>query len=128
MTQLPLSDPEIDYARRAEGSIYGTGTADLLQAIKDALLAIPGPRPVDPRQARDAIYAALRDAAAAAGMNPDIEVVRREEGAEGRRTYYVAWEAGPYEWAIPASFVVMDATGRLTEPYYSFDLQLYDVE
>lgn len=41
-------------------------------------------------------------------------------GTDG--TWYVSFEAGPYEWAVAASLNV-DTKGRvLAEPYYSFDL------
>lgn len=119
--------PELD--------VYGTGTADLLQAIKDALLAEP--LRGHPEAARDTIYHVLRRFSGNIGQNPDTEVVRTGQGwkgpgsdraAEGSRTYYVAWESGPYDWAIPASFVVMDVTDHLAEPYHGFDLQLYDAD
>jgi hypothetical protein len=49
-------------------------------------------------------------------MNPE-----RTEQYSGYRQWAVVWEAGPYQWAIPAS---MEIGGRFgyTEPYYSFDL------
>lgn len=78
----------------------------------------------DPQQIADALHRVVRDAATAAGMNPDIEVFLRKEDGGWR----ISWEAGPYQWAYNASFAVMDAVGRLCEPYYSFDLCLYEAE
>lgn len=121
-----MTDTTIEFVRQNEGRIYGDGSAALIQAIKDKLLAIPGPRPLDPRATRDVIHEVLVEHSRAAGQNPDIEVFKREDhlGAD----FYVGWESGPYQWAIQASFVVMDASGRLAEPYYSFDLCLYNAE
>lgn len=78
------------------------------------------------------VYRTLRKVAADMGMNPDMEV-HKWTPAEQKRAgygeqYRVSWEAGPYEWAIGASFAVMDATGKLCEPHYSFDLCFYPGE
>lgn len=121
-------DANIEFVRKNEGYIYGDGSADLLTKIKTALVAVEGPYPKDPRKCAQAIHAVLKKAALEEDMTPDIETFMRVEGDEGRRTYTVSWESGPYQWAIQASFIVMDATGRLCEPYFSFDLCLYDVE
>lgn len=118
--------------RKVEGKIYGEGTADLLKRIDDALrLNFPDAswsNPADPMKVTTVIHTVLAAASEATEQNPKCETFIRAEGAEGRRTYTASWESGPYEWAIPASFIVMEATGRLCEPYYSFDLQLYDIE
>ena len=55
-------------------------------------------------------------------MNPE-----RTEQYSGYRQWAVVWEAGPYEWAIPASIEIAGAWGVTknnvsVEPYYSFDL------
>lgn len=124
-----MTDTTLEWTRQQEGYIYGTGTADLIEKIKAALLAIPkveGTTP--PKEAAEAIYKVLREASEAEGQKPDIETCMNITGTEGRRMYRPSWESGPHDWAIQASFVVMDATGRLCEPHYGFDLCLYDVE
>jgi hypothetical protein len=40
----------------------------------------------------------------------------------------VAWEAGPYDWAVTASMAITHATGKLVEPWYGFDLSFYPGE
>lgn len=129
---------EIDFARSSEGHIYGQGTAKLIEDIRTALMALPAQGeptfrerakyPMDPQLVAETIHGVLKKAAEAEGMKPDIETFMRVTGEEGNRTYKVSWEAGPYQWAIQASFVIMEITGRLVEPYYSFDLDLYDRE
>ena len=127
MTQRELHiNPEINFVRDNEGNIYGEGAADLIQGIKDALDELP--KPVAPDVAAQAIHRVLYNASKAIGQNPDIETFYRVTGDEGERTYHVSWESGPYDWSIQASFVVMDCINRLCEPYYGFDLMLYDVE
>ena len=42
--------------------------------------------------------------------------------------WIVCWESGPFQWAIPASMEIGSATGKLVEPYYSFDLTFYPSE
>lgn len=119
----------MEHAIAQEGYIYGEGTGLLIERIKIALRAVPGSFPKDAKLCAQAIHKVLCNFAHNVfDHNPDYEVFMRTEGEEGRRTYMVSYEAGPYEWAIPASFAVMDCTGRLCEPYYSFDLCLYDVE
>lgn len=76
------------------------------------------------------MYEMLRKAAKLAGMEPLYEVhawVPHRAGERGN-CWGVSWEAGPYEWAISASFLIMDLTGRLVEPHYSFDLCFYEAE
>lgn len=75
------------------------------------------------------LYAALREAAKAEGQNPDSEVTlmtpEQSEKAGTGRNWRVLWEAGPFEWAISASWQVTGPWG-FTEPYYSFDLCFTD--
>lgn len=122
--ELAIS-PEIEFVRANEGYIYGDGAADLLQKIKDTLDELDN---VAPNIAAQAIHRVLWDASKAAGQKPHIETFYREYGEEGKKTYHVSWESGPCDWAIQASFVVMNSINRLCEPYYGFDLQLYDAE
>lgn len=77
------------------------------------------------------MYDLLRVIAKESGMDPLYEVHAWRPGHGGDRganCWGVSWEAGPYTWAIGASFVIMDVTGRLAEPHYSFDLCFYEVE
>jgi len=78
----------------------------------------------------DRLYAALRECAELSGMKPNIEVHRwsPDDGQMQGCCWGASWEAGPYQWAIPISFLIMDLTGRLTEPYWSFDLCFYAAE
>ena len=73
---------------------------------------------------------ALTAACKAAGQDPAWEVHSWTPASDAQqgRCWGVSWEAGPYQWAIAASFLIMDLTGRLVEPYYSFDLCFYEVE
>lgn len=41
------------------------------------------------------------------------------------KCYGASWEAGPYQWVHAVWPIVMDMTGRLCEPYHSFDLCFY---
>lgn len=81
--------------------------------------------------AAKAIHAVLRDACREEGQNPDIEVMIRAPGEErfyeDTRCWCVAWEAGPYDWAIDASMALSRHT-NLVEPYMGFDLMLYPSE
>lgn len=77
------------------------------------------------------MYDLLRGIAKDCGMDPIYEVFAWRPGQDrqqGKNCWGVSWEAGPYQWAIGASFVIMDLTGRLVEPHYSFDLCFYEVE
>lgn len=108
----------LDYARKAEGYIYGEGAAILAERIAKAAEGLK-----KATEQADAVHDALRTFAAEIGMNPDIECFLRDEGKSIR----VSFEAGPYEWAIVAS----DALGQVgvfAEPYYSFDLCFYPAE
>jgi hypothetical protein len=119
---------------KGEEAVYGEGTGLLIHNIKEQISkqCAPFERGDDPLNAESvtkAIHTALRDACPYFGHNPDCETFMRSQdmGQRGQQ-HHVSWEAGPYDWAIPASFAVMTASGRLCEPYYGFDLQLYDWE
>jgi len=70
--------------------------------------------------AAKACHEALRKACKHYGQNPDSEVFIREPGFRGD-SWYVCWEAGPYDWAIDASPQITGPWG-FTEPHYGFDL------
>ncbi len=76
------------------------------------------------------LYEALRKAAKLDGQEPIYEVYawHPHRKAQQGPCWGVSWEAGPFQWAIGASFIVMDMTGRLCEPHYSFVLCLYEAE
>lgn len=76
------------------------------------------------------LYDALRRVCKVEGQDPVYEVYAWHPHSSSFRgpCWGVSWEAGPFQWAIGASFIVMDMTGRLCEPHYSFDLCLYEVE
>lgn len=76
------------------------------------------------------LFEALRKACKADGQEPIYEVHTWHPHSNSQRgaNWGTSWEAGPYQWAHGAAFIVMDMTGRLCEPHYSFDLCLYEVE
>lgn len=82
-----------------------------------------------PEKAAKAVYKLCCDAAKAWGMDPKIEVGIRAPGEPRHHSetgcWSVAFEAGPYQWAIAASLSVPLPSKVLAEPYYSFDLCLY---
>jgi hypothetical protein len=82
------------------------------------------------QKAAKAVYEALKPVVLLAGQNPAIELMLRGPADHhyAGKCWLVGWEAGPYEWAIRASFVCCNASGQLCEPYYSFDLCFYDNE
>lgn len=71
--------------------------------------------------AAKAFHRAVREVAKSYDQNPDIEVQIWKPGQDGNRAWRVAWEAGPFEWAIAASEHMRGEWGY-TEPHYSFDL------
>lgn len=81
-----------------------------------------------------AIYSTIRECCEMYGQKPDIETFMRtpaESLASGHPhgdCYVISWEAGPHDWVHTAWPVIMDTTGRLCEPYYSFDLCIYETE
>jgi hypothetical protein len=101
------------------------------QALAGLLLAAVR-RDMTAEQAALACHAVLREAAKAAGMSPDIEVMLRKPGQprhyDDTKCWCVAWEAGPHDWAVVASMAITGTTGKLVEPYYGFDLMFYPGE
>lgn len=97
--------------------LYGQSVGNKLKA---ACAGIKGPE----ARAR-ACYAVLLKCAEAIGQLPS-EVILMEPGKPNylpescANQWGVAWEAGPYDWAIDASFKVM------AEPYYGFDLLFWN--
>lgn len=106
----------VDFARRNEGIYYGDGTAMLAEMVAKA---VAGKKSAKGQAA--AAYAAICKFADAAGYNSQIECFMRKDSGNGWR---VSFEAGPYQWAIPASDALAQV-GILAEPYYSFDLCFY---
>lgn len=83
--------------------------------------------------AAKALYEALLPKVRAAGQTPDYELAIRTPDETprylvgGYRAWWVVWEAGPFDWAINASFR-LHRPEWWTEPYYGFDLLFYDRE
>lgn len=79
-----------------------------------------------------AVHRAVEKEAVRHGQNPKVETFIRKPGEPrhfGDATCWcVAWEAGPYEWAVGACDVISDVTKKLVEPYYSFDICFYPGE
>ena len=77
--------------------------------------------------AAKALHAALIPHVELRGQNPSIELSIHspnetpEYCPTGDKSWWVIWEAGPYDWGVIASF---DAHGPSwwTEPYWGFDL------
>lgn len=86
------------------------------------------------KEVAEAIYSVVREVCEFASQKPDIETFLRTpaqslaSGHPHGDCYVISWEAGPYQWVHYAWPVVMDMTGRLCEPYYSFDLCIYEAE
>ena len=78
-----------------------------------------------PQYAAKAVYRALYEYAEKCGMDPDMEVTIRNPKENfrfgGPHCWYVSFEAGDYQWAIGASFILANENWY-TEPFYSFDL------
>lgn len=78
--------------------------------------------------AAKALYKALVPVVKSYGQKPESELHIWEPGQNGS-SWRVSWEAGPYEWAIYASFHISNMSrdgGWFTEPHYSFDLCFTD--
>lgn len=80
-----------------------------------------------PKEAAKAVHAFLVKQAKAQGQSAS-EVALIAPGQESylgvKDCWIVAWEAGPHEWAIPASMEIGGQWGH-AEPYYGFDLMFY---
>ena len=68
---------------------------------------------------------ALNRAAISMGYSPTARFCSPEDEYMGQRAWCVTWEDGPYQWAIPVSFLVTGPWGY-TEPYYGFDLSFVE--
>ena len=111
------------------GKYYDADAMRLANKIDEGIRKLPAlQRRADSECVAKAIHEVLREQSKACGQSPDTETFYKVSGPEGQRTYHVSWESGPHQWAQLAWEVVYDLTGRLAEPYYSFDLQLYDIE
>lgn len=81
-------------------------------------------------RAAKATFGVIQKHAKLHGQKPEIETFIRKPGEERHfedaTCWCVAWEAGPYEWAVAAS--LSSAFPALVEPYYSFDLTFYPAE
>lgn len=95
--------------------------ADIAKALKPGMTAEAAAR---------AVHAVLCAHAAAEGQKPEIECMVKGPADHhyAGNCWIACWEAGPYQWGIPASFAAMDAANRLVEPHYSFDLCFYEGE
>lgn len=66
------------------------------------------------------------------GQNPSYEVFIKAPGEprhfDNDTCWVVAWEAGPWEWAIPISMDLSYHIDKVVEPHYSFDLCFYPSE
>jgi hypothetical protein len=80
--------------------------------------------PKSAKGAAGSVLRAVRKYAESVGHKPDIETFRRPEAGG----YRVSYEAGPYDWAIPASYALCGILKKVVEPYYSFDLCFYNGE
>jgi hypothetical protein len=82
-----------------------------------------------PESAARALYEALKPHVVARGQNPETELslLSPDQTAETGygKSWWVIWEAGPWEWSIPASFA-LHGDGWWTEPYWGFDLQFFE--
>ncbi len=87
-----------------------------------------GPSP-EPEATARAVYGVVREFATEIGMDADIETAFKEPGEQvhipSADGWTVVFEAGPYDWAIAASFAVLEIAGVSCEPYHGFDLTFY---
>lgn len=107
------------------------GTSVIVDRICDAINAIPEAERVA-KKCAETTYETLKAVAVEMGMN-ETEVLFREPNDprcyfKNGNSYVVAFESGPYQWAIPASMAIGTRCGKLVEPYYSFDLCFYPAE
>lgn len=59
-------------------------------------------------------------------QDPELEVGIFSPADGDGEDWRVAWPAGPFEWAVEASFPFGDLTGRLVETNYGSDLIFYE--
>ena len=76
------------------------------------------------------LYKALCDLAAEYGQDSSEVTLRNPEQNKAfndSESWYVGWEAGPYEWAVMFSMSeeMYENKRVYAEPYYSFDLNFY---
>lgn len=80
----------------------------------------------------EAAFKTLGDMAVEMGMRRDEVLLRQPNDPrcyfDNGDSYVVAFEAGPYEWAIGTSMAIGSRCDKLVEPYYSFDLCFYPGE
>jgi hypothetical protein len=110
----------LEFYRKNEGRIYGSGAARLAEQVA---LAVAAAKPTA-RSRAAAAGKVLRAAAKAAGHRPEIEVYVRNEG---NGAWVASYEAGPYQWAIVASDALCQVN-VFGEPNWSFDLCFYPEE
>lgn len=78
----------------------------------------------NPADAAKGLYRALVKAAEARGQKASevfISPPAETNEALGYECWRVCWEAGPFDWAVEASFQIRNGKWY-TEPYYGFDL------
>jgi len=116
----------IEEIKSREGTIYGDGTAMLCERL---LKELAGKKTA--KEQAEAAYAVLTKYAEDTGMNPKSECGFWKPGQAAfdgeTNRYLVSLEAGPYEWAIPAS-MALGSVGVFCEPYFGFDLSFYPAE
>lgn len=95
----------------------------LQERIAAALLPLEGSR--DAEAVARAVYDTVKKFAWEIGMD-EGETAFREPGEDrhfpGTRGWTVVFEAGPFDWAIETSFLVIERCRVSCEPYYGFDL------
>jgi hypothetical protein len=117
-------------------SIFDADPDKLLRGlISEKVCAAINALPVKNAEAMaKATHAVLRELCTEIGANPDIETMIK--GPDESHLYMsgtpgiwiVAWESGPYQWAIGTSMAIVTECQKLAEPYYSFDLCFYPGE
>lgn len=115
-------------------SIFDDGSEQALQSIVNdrVIAAINALDDKNAKAMAETTYATLQTIAEEVGMAKTEVLLRTPHDprcyfANGN-SYVVAWEAGPYQWAIGTSLEIGDKCGKLVEPYYSFDLCFYPDE
>lgn len=107
-------------------SEYKSEMSVVHNAIKQAVASVE--KPTAEKLAKATFAALQKIAVEPFGMSAnEVRLI-----APGEKCYFdnrtpqwvVSWEAGPYQWAIGASFLFP----QVVEPYYSFDLCFYPAE